>query len=658
MTNYFILLHDRTLGPVTAAEAVGLRGFTLETAVKYSDSASAGWIAAGEAPELVSAFNRLYPDNPADKSESSSNEAKALGELGDKVQVLFSEASSKISEISREEENLKDSFAVLRGSREREKDRLPAKWKDVADSIKATLAMLKSSEEEIRDLVREHRVRFHEARLMEEQGAPRLKEPRKLAEEYKRELENNLERAFVELNRLGDVRMKAWETDMRGRLEGEISAEKEKHAQSLAAWTKGFHKLLKKATYAGRGALNHEVRKFRETLARDLNATALEAGKALKAESADLRGKLARETEKFSAAREALTRELNAAAKAESSDLRGKLALEAEKFSAAREALTRELNASGLAAGKTLEAESADLRGKLALEAEKFSAAGESLIRELNAAALEAGKALEDKGVKVREELSLMMGKFPAVVDGLIWESREKTWTELEKKLKSEIPGVYAGIRAALKKEAADKIKIYTDMAAAELEAGRCAVLAELQPRWEKLSSAMAAEFNESLRDFKRRKEEDFSKVLSEQAAELEFLSRETRAKMEGVSSEFLGRIAEMKAWLEQTAGELAKTREAVDAAGAKGSQADELLGERIMELERKITKEMLNRKEGTVRSEIPVIIGTQKGAQGGKSPAPGAVPLYRERYSLKDNFTLAAALIAALLSILALLAK
>ncbi|MBU2574235.1 MAG: hypothetical protein KKH28_09185 [Elusimicrobia bacterium] len=618
MTNYFILLHDRTLGPVTAAEAVGLRGFTLETAVKYSDSASAGWIAAGEAPELVSAFNRLYPDNPADKSESSSNEAKALGELGDKVQVLFSEASSKISEISREEENLKDSFAVLRGSREREKDRLPAKWKDVADSIKATLAMLKSSEEEIRDLVREHRVRFHEARLMEEQGAPRLKEPRKLAEEYKRELENNLERAFVELNRLGDVRMKAWETDMRGRLEGEISAEKEKHAQSLAAWTKGFHKLLKKATYAGRGALNHEVRKFRETLARDLNATALEAGKALKAESADLRGKLARETEKFSAAREALTRELNAAAKAES----------------------------------------ADLRGKLALEAEKFSAAGESLIRELNAAALEAGKALEDKGVKVREELSLMMGKFPAVVDGLIWESREKTWTELEKKLKSEIPGVYAGIRAALKKEAADKIKIYTDMAAAELEAGRCAVLAELQPRWEKLSSAMAAEFNESLRDFKRRKEEDFSKVLSEQAAELEFLSRETRAKMEGVSSEFLGRIAEMKAWLEQTAGELAKTREAVDAAGAKGSQADELLGERIMELERKITKEMLNRKEGTVRSEIPVIIGTQKGAQGGKSPAPGAVPLYRERYSLKDNFTLAAALIAALLSILALLAK
>ncbi|MBI4801185.1 MAG: hypothetical protein HY796_01560 [Elusimicrobia bacterium] len=123
--------------------------------------------------------------------------------------------------------------------------------------------------------------------------------------------------------------------------------------------------------------------------------------------------------------------------------------------------------------------------------------------------------------------------------------------------------------------------------------------------------SAIRAEFDESLREFKRKREENFSKVLSEQAAESEFLSREAREKMESVSAEFLNRIAEMKAWLERTAGELDKAREATTAAQAKLLAAaagekevpapDGQLGERLLELERRISKEMLDRKLGAV---------------------------------------------------------
>ncbi|MBI4801184.1 MAG: hypothetical protein HY796_01555 [Elusimicrobia bacterium] len=647
MANYLILLHDRTLGPVTAAEAVGLRGFTLETPVKYSDSASADWSAAGWMPELAAAFNR-------------------------------------INEINREGENLKDSFEAMRGGWERERDLLLASWKEEADSFKATLAALKSSAEEVGKLVREHQVRFSEVRLMEERAAAHLKEPRRLAEEYKRELEKKFEGAFSQLSLLRDSRLQDWAAQLRARLDGQtekldeqVSAEKEKQKQLLLAWTEGFLQSLKKTLSPGQGppgggvpgageppsgdaqkllagvdglirelrgkagaelekklerdipsvyadlrrrveeetaamireftsmaaaeladgrralsselkpaweklscaasaeideslrefrrtqqaALDEEVRKFRQSLAGRVNSAGAEAGKAMDAETADLRGEISLRLGKYSAAMDGLLREMRERAGAALekkldgeissvyADIRKRFDEETAgmlKGFADRSAGELEPRWEKFSALAAAEFEGSLRKFREAL-AEKLDAAGAETAKALEAAALEAGKAAEGETANLRGELAREAQDFSVTADRMVRELREKIATELEKRLEREIPAACADFNRSLEKEAADRLRQFTELAAGELEAGRRAVLSGLEPMWEKFSSAMTAELDDSLRDFNRKKQgaldDEVRKFRDALARELDAAALEAGKTAEGETANLRGKL-------------------------------------------------------------------------------------------------------------------
>lgn len=258
-------------------------------------------------------------------------------------------------------------------------------------------------------------------------------------------------------------------------------------------------------------------------------------------------------------------------------------------------------------------------------------------------------------------ELSRKAQQFTNDLEALSAKLREHAEAELAKKLGGEIvpASVYEDLRRRIHAAADEKVKKFAEMGAAELAAGRAAALHELAAGWEKFSAEAAEKLDESLKEFRRRKEAEIGRAQVEHAGGADLLRREAHAKIKAVAADVQKYAEDMKTWTAKASAELARIK--VTAEQAKTATNDlpvagGLLGERVLQLEKKFSKELLDRKGDEVKSEIPVIIRDRKG--GAARQDAGRSPLYADKFSLKENITLAAALSAAAISLIALLAK
>ncbi len=257
-------------------------------------------------------------------------------------------------------------------------------------------------------------------------------------------------------------------------------------------------------------------------------------------------------------------------------------------------------------------------------------------------------------------ELSRKAQQFTDDLQKLADKLRDRAEAELAKKLGGEIvpASVYEELRRRIQGAAAEKVQQFTDMGAAELEAGRAAAMKELAAGWERFSAEASARLDESLNEYRRKKEEEIGRALVEHAGGADLLRRETQAKIKTISADVQKQVEDIKAWMTDASAELARIKTAAEQAKAATDgipAAGGLLEQRLLQLEKKFSKEILERKRDELKSEIPVIIRDRKNGPRGEA---GAAPLYTDKFSLKENITLAAALGAAAISLIALLAK
>ncbi|MFH1618957.1 MAG: hypothetical protein ABIG11_03545 [bacterium] len=475
--------------------------------------------------------------------EASSRTDKALRELAERSQAVFSEASLKIREIRREGESLRDFFAALRRDAEKERDEAFGRWKEEIAAFGSELEAIKSSREEFREVSQELRAGASEALSLHEQAAAQLKAFRRAAWEQKKELEKGAGRLLSGMGEALDARVREWEAAFAVRLEeeikkaeGKVALDREKREEYHRGKTEELLEVLKQRVELEHSSAEEEGQKFRDFLARTLHEAETRAEKGLEEEKSRLREVFALEVGRFSV-------RLNKALL----ELKEKAGTEIEEKIAGL--FTREV--SGISGA--IRKKAAETEARLSRDAESSA---EELISGLE--------------ISNRERLEKIEAGLEERMDGLLRRTVEK---------------------------AEDRVRSFSAELASGLEAKRLGVSSELAPFWKKLSSGMAAEVNASLVGLKKQMAEIRDKALAGQSEDAESMRLEIRKKMETAGAELCAKLAGLRTTPEHFWGELENRQEAAARSIEKKlAWETEKLAKRINELEKNIAAELFDR--------------------------------------------------------------